>query len=220
MLFFILIPLNPIWCKRELLMHNPLHGLHLFLFILSLVTCVSCEKVCWTYQAVSLRYNTTEFYMEISGLNLGWSIIRPDWNICMLSLCSSRWMLETNHELVCNSCLSSVFSFTIHSLIWYYITSVIYTSSLNNLHSIQLRWTCCMYWIFCVLPLSNISPSLDFFCLYCLLFFSFIQAVKCYYLILVPSIFPMPYLKPFWNALTVVILISVSYEAGTFQTWM
>jgi hypothetical protein len=149
MLFFILIPLSPTWCKRELLMQIPVHGLHLFLFILSLLTCVSCQKVCWTLQAVSLRHNTTEFYMEVSGLNLGWSIICPNWNICMVSLSSSRWMLETNHEIVWNSCLSSPFNFTIHNLIWYYITSVVDTSSLNNLHSSQLRWTCYRYWIFC-----------------------------------------------------------------------
>lgn len=173
MLFFIIIPLSPTWCKREMLMQTPLHGLHLFLFILSLVTCVSCQKVCWTYQAVSVRHNTTEFCMEVSGLNLGWNIIRPNWKICMVALCPSRWMLETNHEIVHNSCLSNPFSFTIHSLLWYCITSVFDTSSLTNLHSNQLRWTCCKYWIFCGLPLSNISQSLDLFCLYRLLFFSF-----------------------------------------------
>jgi hypothetical protein len=165
--------------------------------------------------------------MEVSGLNLGWSVICPNWNIHMVSLCSSRWMLETKHEVARNSCLSSPFSFTIHNLSWCYITSVVDTASLNNLHSNHLRWTCCRYWIFCVLLLSKISPSLDFFCLYTAYCFSilsvlkdFIHAVICYYLILVPSLFPMPCFKPVWNSLAVVILFSVSYRLGTFQTWM
>jgi hypothetical protein len=94
----------------------------------------------WTYQAVSLRQHNWISYGSV------WF---ESWLKChMVSLCSSRWMLETNHEIVQNSCLSGPFSFTIHSLVWYYITSVADTASLNNLHSNCLRWAC-RYWIFC-----------------------------------------------------------------------